>query len=312
MSSSSRPRCLSRAPTAFTRSWIRNGRHRTTPAGIFFFGRRGGHQGNYHLRLEARDAYFYLPFERSGDSLVFDQKNLKEIVASPSGVPYMFYSKAVAHGDEIMFTYFDVNKKLQLLRWKDTPGSTALPHAGKHDHQQGSLQLWADSNRGLYAPGRRSKKWRRHCLLQHFRLSEAQHQAPVAITYTKAMERSMFHGFWLYDVKWANDPENVTLAITVVKLDIYRRARGSGGTWLSVGSVAGRATLFGDVNGITAISDFEYTVTAVNEKGVESLIESIGTRLPRAKKAAKARRSSITLLVRSSKNIDDPLVFRSP
>jgi hypothetical protein len=87
----------------------------------------------------------------------------------------------------------------------------------------------------------------------------------------------MFHGFWLYDVKWANNPENISLNINVAKFNIYRRVQGSGAKWLAVGSVAGTVFSFGDSNGITSSSNFEYAVTAVNDKGIESRIQDIGT-----------------------------------
>jgi hypothetical protein len=237
-----------------------------------------GTKGIITFAWKQKNAYFYLPFERSGDTLVFDQNNLKEIVAAPPGVPYMFYSKAVAHGDEIMYTYFDVNKKLQLLRWKDNAWLDSSPITlGNMTINKAPFNVWADSNRGLYATWFvEAKNGDGTSYYSIFDYPKPKIKPPVDITYTKAMERSMFRGIWLYDVKWANNPENVTLKITVVKFNIYRRARGSGGSWVAVGSADGTDTSFGDVNGITATSDFEYTVTAVNDKGVESPIQSIG------------------------------------
>ena len=73
------------------------------------------------------------------------------------------------------------------------------------------------------------------------------------------------------------NPENIALKINVVKFNIYRRAQGSGAAWVAVGSVTGSVLSFADTNGITPSSNFEYAVTAVNDKGIESRIQDVGT-----------------------------------
>jgi len=223
--------------------------------------------------------YFYLPYERVGDKLVFDQKNLKKIVPGPTSPNYMFHSKAINHGDEIMFAYLDMDHKLQLLRCKDGAWLDSRPTTlGDMKINKAPFNLWADPNLGLLAtwyieaPGGDGYSY-----YSIFDLPKPKIKPPVNVTYTKAMERSMFHGYWLYDVKWENNPENIALKINVVKFNIYRRAQGSGAAWVAVGSVTGTVFSFADSNGITSSSNFEYAVTAVNDKGIESRIQDTGT-----------------------------------
>ena len=59
----------------------------------------------------------------------------------------------------------------------------------------------------------------------------------------------------------------------MIKFNIYRRNRGSSDAWVTIGSVEGTVNIYRDKNTITAKSDFEYTVTAVNEKNIESKIQ---------------------------------------
>jgi hypothetical protein len=222
--------------------------------------------------------YYYLPYERVGDKLVFNQNNIKEIVPGPISPNYMFHSKAINHGDEIMYAYLDMDHKLQLLRYKDGVWLDNRPITlGNMKINKAPFNLWADPNIGLlatwYTEAGNGDGYSYYCIYNY---PKPKIKPPVNITYTKAMERSMFRGFWLYDVKWANNPENIALNITVVKFNIYRRTRGSGGKWVAVGSVAGTVFTFGDKNGITANSDFEYTVTAVNDKNIESKLPQDG------------------------------------
>jgi hypothetical protein len=235
-----------------------------------------GTKGIITFMWKQQGGYFYLPYERSGDKLVFDQKNVTKIVDAPTVPNYMFYSKAIAHGDEIMFAYFDMGHKLQLLRWKDTRWIDSQPITlGNMEINKGPFNLWADPNIGLlatwYTEAGNGDGTSYYCIYNY---PKPTIRPPVNVTYEKAMERSLFHGYRLYAVKWADNPYNIEKKITVVKFNIYRRIKWSTDKWLLVGSVAGTVFEFGDKNGITASSDFEYAVTAVNEKNIESRLPS--------------------------------------
>jgi len=222
--------------------------------------------------------YFQLSYERSGDKLVFDQKNIAKIVEGPTSPNYWFHSRAIAHGDEVMFAYMDLKHKLQLRRYKDGTWLDSQPITlGDMEVNKFPFNLWADPNTGLYATWYiEADNGDGHSYYAFYDYPKPTIRPPVNVTYVKAMERSLFHGFFLYAVKWENNPDNIDKNITVVTFNIYRRVRGSGDTWLRVGSVAGTIFSYGDANGITASSDFEYAVTAVNEKGIESRIQDEG------------------------------------
>jgi hypothetical protein len=219
-----------------------------------------------------QNAYYYLPYERVGDTLVFDQSKVTKFVSAPVVPWYTFYSKAVAHGDEIMFTYFDLGHRLQLLRYKDGVWLDTTPITlGNMDINKAPFQLWADPNLGLWATWYTEDGFgdghSYYCLYNY---PKPAIRPPVNVTYVRTMERSLFHGYWMFGVKWENNPDNIAKNITVVKFNIYRRIHWSSDKWLLVGSVAGTIFTFADKNGITASSDFEYAVTAVNEKNIES------------------------------------------
>jgi hypothetical protein len=219
--------------------------------------------------------YYYLPYERSGDKLVFDQKDLTRIVAGPTSPNYMFHSKAINHGDEIMYAYLDMDHKLQLRRWKDGAWLDSTPVTlGDMKINKAPFNLWADPNVGLWSTWYiEDAHGDGHSYYSIYNYPKPAIRPPINVTFFKTMERSMFHGYYLYAVKWENNPYNVEKGITVASFNIYRRVRGSGDKWLRVGSVAGTVFTYGDANGITATSDYEYAVTAVNEKGNESRIE---------------------------------------
>jgi hypothetical protein len=240
-----------------------------------------------------QNGYFYLPYERVGDTLVFDQSKIVKLVSAPMLPWYMFHSKAIAHGDEIMFTYLDMGHKLQMLRYKDGVWLDTTPITlGNMDINKAPYHLWADPNLGLWASWFTENQYgdgnSYYCLYNYPKPSI---RPPVNVTYEKTMERSLFHGYRLYAVKWADNPYNIEKKIAVVKFNIYRRVKWSTDKWLLVGSVAGTVFEFGDKNGITASSDFEYAVTAVNEKNIESRIQENGT--------VQTAKKTITKLTRS-------------
>jgi hypothetical protein len=162
-----------------------------------------------------------------------------------------------------------------LLRWKDTQWIDSQPIA----LQDASINKWpyniyADPNIGLLAV------WfiedgigDGHTYYCIYNYPKPTIRPPVNVTYEKIRERSLFRGYRLYAVKWADNPYNIEKKIKVVKFNIYRRVEGSYDKWLLAGSVAGTVFVFADKNGITASSNFEYAVTAVNEKNIESRIQ---------------------------------------
>jgi len=237
-----------------------------------------GTKGIITFMWQQQSGYYYLPYERSGDKLVFDQKNVTKIVAGPKLPHYMFYSKTIAHGDEIMFAYLDLQHKLQLLRWKDGLWIDSQPITlGNMEINKGPFNLWADPNIGLlvtwYTEASNGDGSSFYCIYNY---PKPTIRLPVNITYEKKLERSLFHGYYLYIVKWADNPYNIEKKVAVIKFNIYRRAKGSSDKWLLAGSVVRTVFVFPDKNGITAKSNLEYTVTAVNEKNIESKIQQDG------------------------------------
>jgi hypothetical protein len=240
-----------------------------------------------------QNAYYYLPYERNGDTVVVDPSKIVKFVSAPTVPWYTFHSKAIAHGDEIMFTYFDLAHNLQLLRYKDGVWLDTTPITlGAMNINKAPYQLWADPNLGLWASWfTESDKGDGNSYYCLYNYPKPSIRPPVNVTFARAMERSFFHGNWMFAIKWADNPYNIEKKITVVKFNIYRRIHWSSDKWLQVGSVAGTVFAFGDKSGVTATSDFEYAVTAVNEKNIESRIQEIGTVQTAKKAIAKLARS---------------------
>jgi hypothetical protein len=231
-----------------------------------------GTKGIITFAWSQQNGYYYLPYERVGDTLVFNQSNIVKLVSAPVVPWYMFHSKAIAHGDEIMFTYLDMGHKLQLLRYKDGVWLDSTPITlGDMNINKAPFHLWADPNLGLWATWFTENQFgdghSYYCLYNY---PKPAIRAPVNVTYVRTMERSLFHGYWMFGVRWENNPDNIAKNIKVIKFNIYRRIHWSSNKWLAVGSVDGTVFSFGDHNGITATSDYEYAVTAVNEKNIES------------------------------------------
>jgi hypothetical protein len=229
-------------------------------------------KGMMTFMWQQQAGYYYLPYERSGDTLVFNQNNVTRIAAAPLLPQWMYWSKAIAHGDEILFTYLDTQHMLKLLRWKDTQWLDSQPIA----LQSGSINKWpyniyADPNIGLLAI------WfiedgvgDGHTYYCIYNYPKPRIGAPVDVIYKKMLMRSFFHGYWAYRVHWADNPTNAEKDIQVIKYNIYRRVKWSGEKWTLAGSVEATVFAFTDKNGIQANSNYEYGVTAVNEKNNES------------------------------------------
>ena len=232
-------------------------------------------KGMMTFMWQQQAGYYYLPYERSGDLLVFDQKNVTRITAAPLLPQWMYWSKAIAHGDEILFTYLDTQHKLKLLRWKDSQWLDSQPIALESTEiNKWPYNIYVDPNIGLLAvwfiEDGAGDGHTYYCIYNY---PKPTIRPPVNVTYEKTMERSLFRGYWMVAVKWADNPYNIEKKITVVKFNIYRRAKGSSALWALAGSTAGTVFSFADKNGITATSNYEYGVTAVNEKNIESRIQ---------------------------------------
>jgi hypothetical protein len=237
-----------------------------------------GNKGIITFMWREKAEYYYLPYERSGDKLVFDQNKVTKIVSAPPLPLGMFVSKAIAHGDEIMYTYFDLQHKLKLLRWKDGQWIDSQPIALENDViNKWPYNIYTDPDIGLltiwfieddYGAGHSS-----YCIYNY---PKSTISSPISIAYAKKLERSLFSSHLFYEVTWQNNPINIAKNVTVVKFNIYRRASGSSGNWVLAGSVAGTVLIFRDKNEITSNSNFEYTVTAVNDKNQESTIQQNG------------------------------------
>ncbi len=86
-----------------------------------------GTKGIITFFWKQENALLLSPFERSGDSLVSTRRISKRSLPGPTSPNYMFHSKAVNHGDEIMFAYFDMDKSCNCCATRTAPGSTATP-----------------------------------------------------------------------------------------------------------------------------------------------------------------------------------------
>jgi hypothetical protein len=163
---------------------------------------------------------------------------------------------------------------LKLLRWKDTQWLDSAPIA----LQDVSINKWpyniyVEPSIGLLAiwfiEDGMGDGHTYYCIYNY---PKPKIGAPVSVTYKKMLLRSFFRGYWIYGVTWENNPVNIEKNITVVKYNIYRRIKWTA-NWQLAGSVDGTVFSFADKNGITAGSDFEYGVAAVNDKNAESRIE---------------------------------------
>ena len=234
-------------------------------------------KGMMTFMWQQQAGYYYLPYERSGDTLVFDQNNVTRIAAAPLIPQWMYWSKAIAHGDEILFTYLDTQHKLKLLRWKDSQWLDSQPIALEDaEINKWPYNIYVDPNIGLLAIWFiEDDMGDGHAYYCIYNYPKPKIGAPVNVTYEKVLERSLFHGNWIYGVRWKDNPTNTEKGIKVIKFNIYRRVRWSGEKWTLAGSVEATVFAFGDKSGVKANSNYEYGVTAVNEKNAESSV-SIG------------------------------------
>jgi hypothetical protein len=92
-------------------------------------------------------------------------------------------------------------------------------------------------------------------------------------TPVKQILRSFFRMRYIYVIIWENNPFNIDRQIVVTKFNIYRRTSGSGDAWTQIGSVpfSNDVTEFSYADkDVTAASNFDYSVTCVDNEGNES------------------------------------------
>jgi hypothetical protein len=221
-----------------------------------------------------KKSYYYVPFTRSGDTLTYDAAKAIAVADAPTKPWFRYYSKALAHGDEIFYVYTDMQFTLNLLRWKDGQWLTPQPIALMNEPlNKFPFQVYAEPNFGFYTiwfwEAEKGDGVTSYCL---YDLPKPRIGAPLAVKAEKVAERSFFHAIPAYSVTWAANPINAENDIVVVGYRVYRRPAG-GGSWTRVGQADKDTLRFVDVNGVTAASDFVYGVSAVNDEDQESAIE---------------------------------------
>jgi hypothetical protein len=236
-----------------------------------------GRKGIITFVWTQKDSYYYVPFERTGDSLVFDPSRFIAIATAPTRPWFRFFSKTIAHGDEIFYVYTDMKFSLKLLRYKNGQWLNSQPVALMNDSlNKFPFQLFSEPNSGFYAiwfwENDRGDGVSSYCFYNY---PKPRIGAPLNVRALKTIERSFFQSFPIYVVDWEANPANQENNITITAYKVYRRPR-SGGSWTQAGSVAGTVFRFIDYAGITSASDFVYGVSAVNDKNQESSIQEVG------------------------------------
>lgn len=231
-------------------------------------------QGMVTFAWTQKKSYFYVPFTRSGDTLSYDASKAIAIADAPTKPWFRFYSKALAHGDEIFYVYTDMQFTLNLMRWRDGQWLTPQPIALMNEPlNKYPFQVYSERNFGFYTvwfwEAARGDGVTSYCL---YNLPKPRIGAPLNVQAQKVAERSFFHAIPAYSVTWEANPVNAENDIVVTGYRVYRRPA-AGGAWMQVGQADKDTLHFVDASGITAASDFVYGVSAVNDEDQESSIE---------------------------------------
>lgn len=221
-----------------------------------------------------KKSYYYVPFTRSGDTLTYDASKAIAVADAPTKPWFRFYSKALAHGDEIFYVYTDMQFTLNLMRWKDGQWLNTQPIALMSEPlNKFPFQVYAEPNFGFYTvwfwEAARGDGVTSYCL---YNLPKPRIGAPLNVQAQKVAERSFFHAIPAYSVTWEANPVNAENDIVVTGYRVYRRPA-AGGSWTQVGQPDKDTLHFVDANGVTAASDFVYGISAVNDENQESAIE---------------------------------------
>jgi hypothetical protein len=214
----------------------------------------------------------FLPFERNGDTIVTDTKNLKLLTPSPGR--WEFSSFAMPFGEEILYSYKDPSTVIKMLRYKNGAFTSDPPielnngmasnwlYDTQEDPNIGVLTVWStytEPNRIFYSI------WDNPLIKV---------KPAVNVVASKKAERSFFRISYLYTVTWANNPYNVDKNVVLTKFNIYRRTVGSGGNWVLIESTSPTVLSYTDTKNVDASSNYEYYVTCLDDKGNESKIEA--------------------------------------
>jgi hypothetical protein len=216
--------------------------------------------------------FHFLPFERNGDSIIADTKNLRKATDSPGR--WEFSSIAMPFGEEILYTYKDPSTAIKMMRYKDGKFLNEPPIAlnnnmacdwvydSQEDPNIGLLTVWAtmpEPNRIFYSV------WDNPLIKV---------KPAVNVAASKKVERSFFRINYLYTVTWQNNPYNIEKSVKLTKFNLYRRTQGSGLDWVLVTSLDPTVFSYTDTKNVDASSNYEYYVTCLDDKGNESKIEA--------------------------------------
>lgn len=215
----------------------------------------------------------YLPFDRNGDVITnVDITNLKTAAIAPKR--WEFSSIALPFGEEILYTYKDVDTSIKMKHYKDGAFlsdppmdlNNYMPSYWLYDSQEdpniGVLTAWstyAEPNKVYYSV------WDNAILKLK--------NAVLKSTPVKQILRSFFHMKYVYILKWENNPFNIEKNVVVTKFNIYRRTIGSSESWLQIASEpfsADKTEYSYMDNNVKASDNFEYSVTCVDADGNES------------------------------------------
>jgi len=216
--------------------------------------------------------YFHLPFERNGDGIVTNFSNFAPVTSGPGR--WEFPSIAMPYGEEILYSYKAPDTSIKMMRYKNGAflNETAISlnnnmasnwvYDSQEDPNLGVLTVWAtyqEPNRIFYSLWDNPLLKVKNAVLKNIP--------------QKQVLRSFFRMRYIYILLWENNPFNIEKQVVVTKFNVYRKTTGSSDNWVQVGSVPfdSQITEFRYVDyNVTASSNFEYSVTCVDNEGNES------------------------------------------
>jgi hypothetical protein len=220
---------------------------------------------------ESMNNFSYFSFERTGDTITKIDA-IKPVTASPRR--WDFNSIAMPYGEEILYTYKTPSTGINMLKYKDgaflnepaidlnnNMGSYWL-YDSQEDPNIGVLSAWStweEPNKIFYSVWENPILKVKNAILKSI---------PV-----KIVLRSFFRMRYIYPIVWENNPFNVEKQVVVTKFNVYRRKAASSDNWTQIGSVpfTTDTTEFSYADkDVTASSNFEYSVTCVDNLGNES------------------------------------------
>ncbi len=223
---------------------------------------------------EQQRGYYYIPFERQGDSILTDIKNVIRVPQADPPRRWDFSSMVIPFGEELLYTYKTPDSVIMMKRYKngkfleggDIDLCNSMPNNWLYDSQEdpdiGLLTVWStyfEPNRIFYSV------WDNPLI--HVRPA-------VNVVASKKIERSFFRIRYFTIVTWQNNPYNIEKKVNVTKFNLYRKTQGSGMDSVLLASLDPTVFSYTDEKNVDASSNFEYYVTCLDDKGNESKIES--------------------------------------